>query len=162
MSLKASVTTYRCLTSPVGVTPSLSEMYRAAKRFKRRTGGVGGPREVVLLHLGDHDPSGIDMTRDLGAKLSLLDAHPFDIRRLALNMDQIEQQQPPPNPAKVSDSRYQSYVENYGEESWELDSLEPSYIAGLIRDEVDALIERDPWNAVMVSDRASRATLRRS
>ncbi|MCL2514176.1 MAG: hypothetical protein FWF08_09750, partial [Oscillospiraceae bacterium] len=38
----------------------------------------------------------------------------------------------PPNPAKMTDSRYGSYIGRYGNESWELDALEPQVISGLI------------------------------
>ena len=56
-------------------------------------------------------------------------------------MEQIEDLKPPPNPAKVTDSRYEGYLAEYGEESWELDALEPQYIVNLIEEEI--LTERD-------------------
>ncbi len=53
--------------------------------------------------------------------------------RLALNMDQIREVDPPPNPAKVTDSRAKDYIARYGEESWELDALSPAYLGRLIK-----------------------------
>jgi hypothetical protein len=64
-----------------------------------------------ILHLGDHDPSGIDMSRDLCDRLELFSGARVSFERIALNMDQIEDQQPPPNPAKTTDARFQSYAE---------------------------------------------------
>lgn len=104
----------------------------------------------VVLHLGDHDPSGIDMTRDLQDRLGLFledacDASKLD--RIALTMEQIREVKPPPNPAKVTDSRYDSYRRSYGSESWELDALEPSYLTRLVQSHIDKYRDVDLWNA---------------
>ena len=114
---------------------SQSEMWRAAGRLL----SYGENQRVVILHLGDHDPSGIDMSRDIEDRLSVFGAwKPGDeFRRIALNMNQIEEFSPPPNPAKVTDSRFESYVRLYGPESWELDSLEPTYLAELVTREIE-------------------------
>ena len=99
-------------------------------------------QDVLILHLGDHDPSGIDMTRDIQDRLSLfMFNRKIEVRRIALTMEQIEELSPPPNPAKIKDSRYEGYVAKYGQESWELDALEPQYITNLI--EYNILSERD-------------------
>lgn len=73
-------------------------------------------QDVVVLHLGDHDPSGLDMTRDLRGRLSLYARSSVDVRRVALNMDQVEAFQPPPNPAKESDKRFEAYRRKYGDQ----------------------------------------------
>jgi len=104
---------------------SQSAMWQAAMRIKRQG------RDTVIIHLGDHDPSGIDMTRDIQDRLDIF-GYGGIVDRIALNLDQIEQYNPPPNPAKVSDSRYEGYVAEYGEDSWELDALDPKAINELI------------------------------
>jgi hypothetical protein len=100
----------------------------------------------VILHLGDHDPSGIDMSRDLEERMYMFN-HGRDIQfdRLALNMDQIKKQKPPPNPAKSTDSRFASYRRLYGHESWELDALKPEYLAELISDNAVKYINGKKW-----------------
>lgn len=105
-------------------------------------------QEIIILHLGDHDPSGIDMSRDLKERLELFSRHEVnvDFRRIALNIDQILDQQPPPNPAKVTDSRFGAYQSEYGDESWELDALSPKYIHNLVTEEVKSLIDFELWN----------------
>lgn len=122
---------------------SQSEMYESAMRFLR-AGEVG--QDCILLHLGDHDPSGIDMTRDIVDRLAMFGAR-VDVRRLALNMPQIDELGPPPNPAKVTDSRFEAYEQEYGDESWELDALEPSYIDHLVASEIESFVEGDLWRA---------------
>jgi len=112
---------------------SASEMWEAGQRLLRYR--VRG-QEPVILHLGDHDPSGIDMSRDIEDRLATFMARPPEFKRLALNMDQVRQYDPPPNPAKITDSRANSYIAEYGYESWELDALDPTVITDLIRDSV--------------------------
>lgn len=108
---------------------------------------VRDEQHVTILHLGDHDPSGIDMTRDLNERLNLF--MPVNrgttLKRIALTMDQVEEQQPPPNPAKTTDTRFAAYRDQYGDESWELDALNPNYITGLVEGEVKKLIDEDLW-----------------
>jgi hypothetical protein len=102
---------------------------------------------ATVLHLGDHDPSGIDMTRDNYDRLDLfLGYNNIDVRRLALNYNQVEQYNPPPNPAKMSDSRASGYVLEYGYDSWELDALEPKVISDLIEDEILGMVYQDIWD----------------
>jgi len=114
---------------------SQSEQWRAYQR------SIDHP--VTILHLGDHDPSGIDMTRDNDNRLNDVFGGNVEMIRIALNMDQIEQYNPPPNPAKVTDSRFEQYLRDFGPDSWELDALEPSVINDLIRTHVDDIRDDD-------------------
>lgn len=141
--------------------PSDSEVWGAARRLGQ-IDMIGGQKPIVL-HFGDHDPSGIDMTRDIEDRLRMFGGHfglrRLEVRRLALNMDQIEQYDPPPNPAKESDSRFQEYMLTHGDESWELDALEPSVLAALVEDEISDLIDRDAWDDTMAQEREEKELL---
>jgi hypothetical protein len=135
---------------------SASEMWVGSQRFKKHK---TKRQETIILHFGDHDPSGVDMTRDIRDRLATFGT-PVDVRRLALNMDQVEQYGPPPNPAKESDSRYKGYAELYGDESWELDALEPAVLAALIRQEVLSIREERAWQKALREQKEGRAELR--
>ncbi|WP_434510127.1 hypothetical protein [Desulfitobacterium sp. AusDCA] len=108
---------------------SQSEMWGAARRLQRRQ---DQGQQIVLLHLGDHDPSGRDMSRDIQDRLVTFETYGVQFHRIALNMDQIEEFGPPPNPTKLSDSRSNGYIEEFGNDCWELDALEPQVISDLI------------------------------
>ncbi len=111
---------------------SLSELWSAAQRLERY---LRHGQDVVILHLGDHDPSGLDMTRDIRDRLELFIGAPargLTIRRIALNYDQVQQYNPPPNPAKLTDSRANGYIAVHGRSSWELDALDPATLNALI------------------------------
>lgn len=99
---------------------------------------------LLILHLGDHDPSGIDMTRDLDDRLSMFAGH-LDLQRIALTRDQIDDQQPPPNPAKTTDSRFASYRAEHGDESWELDALQPQYLVDLVTEHIMSVVDVHTW-----------------
>ena len=135
---------------------SQSEQYRAGKRFAQ---AVREGRTPVVLHLGDHDPSGLDMTRDNADRLALFADQAVQVDRLALNMDQIEQYGPPPNPAKLTDSRASDYIALYGSSSWELDALDPPVIERLIEDAVEPYIDRTRWDATKAETASDRAEL---
>jgi hypothetical protein len=129
---------------------SQSEMWRAAMRMR---GYIENGQQPVIIHLGDHDPSGIDMTRDIADRLNKV----FDLQevslsgciveRIALNWSQIEEYEPPPNPAKMTDSRFAQYEAQYGDESWELDALEPATLNEMIIDAIDQYLDRDLYDA---------------
>lgn len=125
---------------------SQSEQWRAGRRMAEY---VRRGQRPIVFHLGDHDPSGLDMTRDNRDRLSLFAGVPVLVQRLALNMDQVEQYSPPPNYAKPTDSRYEAYQEQYGQSSWELDALDPEIIQRLVQDAVERV--RDPvrWDAML-------------
>lgn len=135
-----------------------SEMWQAAMRLRRH---VRNGQHVIVLHLGDHDPSGIDMTRDITDRLNLFSFFDggIEVRRIALTMEQIEEVNPPPNPAKVTDSRYEGYAAEFGEESWELDALEPRYIADLIGDQILDGRDEEKWEAAVAEQEEERGQI---
>jgi hypothetical protein len=140
---------------------SQSAQYAAGQRFRRYRAKGQTP---IVFHLGDHDPSGIDMTRDNADRLGMfsrLGAQGVEVERLALNMDQVTQYNPPPNPAKDTDSRAVDYIAKYGTESWELDALEPTVIVNLIRDAVTPLIRQKNWKAAVKAEERGRNNLQR-
>lgn len=119
---------------------SQSEQWRAGVRFMN----MGKP--VKIIHLGDHDPSGIDMTRDNIDRLYMFsEGADVEVTRIALNMPQVEKYNPPPNPTKFQDPRAADYIAKFGNESWELDALDPKVIDKLISDEIKQYINFDTW-----------------
>jgi hypothetical protein len=166
---------------------SASAMYLAGRRLFQ---AISRGQAVRILHLGDHDPSGIDMTRDITDRLerflvidwlyerspsqthdyqelwgecqaTLRDPSlvPFQVDRIALNMDQIDEYDPPPNPAKVTDSRAAGYIERFGEESWELDALAPDVLVALISEHVAEHTDQTRVDALQEEEDRDREAL---
>ena len=137
----------------------------------RLNDAISDNKKVVVIYLGDHDPSGIDMTRDVLDRLRLFSSvscwssdtraiewldefdpgyfdegdEPFQVDRIALNMPQIEEYNPPPNPAKESDSRAVGYIQRFGSESWELDALDPEVLATLVDTKIRSYMDSSKW-----------------
>lgn len=126
---------------------SQSEMWVAAQRFIRQ----GNRDSRTIIHLGDHDPSGIDMTRDIQERLDMFGAD-VHVKRVALTMEQINTYNPPPNPTKLTDARASGYIREYGHECWELDALEPKVITELINNEVTALADTSLFHEIERSE----------
>lgn len=158
---------------------SQSEMWGAGQRIVSKV--MDEKRHCKIIHLGDHDPSGVDMTRDIHERLEGFLAHHvwvdvvhrhvkaggsrtdeekivavglpiisegITVNRIALNMDQIEEYEPPPNPAKLTDSRSTAYISQHGDESWELDALDPDVLTDLIENSIREYVDEDLWNSV--------------
>jgi hypothetical protein len=134
---------------------SSSEMWRGAQRLLSWESQDYTP---IILHLGDHDPSGMDMTRDIQDRMRLFNSL-VDVRRIALNMDQIRQLNPPPNPAKLTDSRCAQYIIDYGDESWELDALEPRFMADLVEEHILKLRDEEQWAKMEEQERYEKQLL---
>jgi hypothetical protein len=180
---------------------SQSELWGAAQRLGEH---IRQGQNVTVIHLGDHDPSGVDMTRDIEDRLRLfinkdngrilarkaveqfgvtynddgtvIKDERYDraiewidvqrtklgqlrIDRIALNMDQIDEYNPPPNPAKLTDSRATKYIDEYGDESWELDALEPTVLAQLVLDAIEENRDEELWEAATAKQERKRELL---
>lgn len=135
---------------------SQSEMWGAGQRMLRYKKMKQTP---IVFHFGDHDPSGKDMSRDILDRLELFTYGKLKFQRLALNMDQVEEYEPPPNPAKITDSRANAYIEEFGGESWELDALEPSVLEALVRDAITGIIDQEMMDEATGEQKEHRAML---
>lgn len=136
---------------------SSSMMYEIGQRLASREG-----KYIAILYLGDHDPSGIDMTRDVEERLRLFSydhEKAVTVERLALNMDQVKSMHPPENPAKESDTRYTDYVEKYGASSWELDAIDPTDLARLVENGVARYRDDVLWQAALNREQAMTRSL---
>lgn len=136
---------------------SQSELYSAGKRLARYAADEQTP---VIIHLGDHDPSGIDMTRDIRERLEFFAETSIIVERIALNMPQIEEFNPPPNPAKITDSRFASYERIHGGKSWELDALDPQYIDRIVSEKVAEYRDDDLYAETETEEEDHRQNLK--
>lgn len=121
---------------------SITAKHDAAKRFSRYE-----DRNPTVIYLGDHDPSGLDMPRELRGSFDMYECFFVEIRRIALSMTQIEEYSLPPNPTKSTDSRAAKYFAEHGYQSWELDALRPDVLTKLVDDVISELTDHAKLNA---------------
>ena len=135
---------------------SQTEMQEAAQRIYRQQ---NKGKNCHIIHLGDHDPSGIDMSRDIDERINVLFGADVELKRIGLTMSQIEAYNPPPNPAKMTDTRSGKYIEQFGNKSWELDALEPMVLNQLITDNILQLRDDALYQEICQKESAQKAEL---
>jgi len=155
---------------------SQSAMYDAAQRFREGMGTTGdrdddvrqtedpwymleSERRGALFYLGDHDPSGEDMVRDIADRLAMFGVHDLQVTKIALTMAQIKQHNPPPNPAKITDPRAAKYIARHGNSSWEVDALPPNILVALIRSAFKSVIDQSKMDAVIAREKKDKERL---
>jgi len=136
---------------------SQSEMWSAGQRLNEY---IQDGQTPIIIHLGDHDPSGIDMSRDIQERLTLFCGEEIEVNRIALNMDQVRKYNPPPNPAKLTDARAQGYIKKHGNNSWELDALDPKTLDELIENTILQYKNESDWQTLVDAEDAHKQTLK--
>lgn len=199
---------------------SVSAMYDAYLRF---SSALLTGQKVTILYLGDFDPSGMDMIRDVKDRIlefilndselmevaekmvgfgeshpteeqdalhtEMYDTYKYDERALpfiqltteddykyvntakaylyscfevipiALTRDQINQYDPPPNPAKTTDPRSGKFISEEGDTSWEVDALKPEVLANILESHILDLLDLEKYKAVVAQEKAHKAKL---
>jgi hypothetical protein len=118
-------------------------------------------KPIVILDFRDHDPSGLQMTEDLQNRFSRYGGDKdIAVERIALTIDQVREHNLAPNPTKRADPRSPKYVEEFGDECWELDAIEPDELQSIVRGAVERYIDMDAWNEGLTEEEKERETLR--
>ncbi len=130
---------YKVIVFPSVGYSSFTKIMEAISRFPK-------DKETVILYFGDHDPSGIDMGRDLTSRLEDYGAGDFELRRIALTIEQVQQLGLASNPTKIADSRAPSYVEQFGDACWELDAVPPNLLQQWVKEAVASEVDAVAWN----------------
>lgn len=121
---------------------SISAMHDSALRFRE---AEQEGKTCHLLYLGDHDPSGEDMVRDIDNRLAEFRTT-VEVKKIALTRMQVDTYNLPPNPAKMTDPRANKYVAEHGDESWEVDALPPNILNPLLTDALEELVNRELYD----------------
>lgn len=115
-------------------------------------------RVPVLFYLGDHDPSGEDMVRDIRSRLERFGVD-VDVRKIALTTAQVEEFHPPENPVKLSDSRAEGYIRRHGRHCWEVDALPPNELARIVRTAFRSVVDKKKMEAVKAREELDKKRL---
>jgi hypothetical protein len=144
---------------------SITMLKQAAERIRDEIGVKVPPdgrhRRAHILYFGDFDPSGQDIERNIREKFSETFNVRVNVERIALTREQIDEFELPPQPAKRTDARYESFVEEHGNLAVELDALPPDELRRLIRESVDEYFD-ESWyqNKVKPKEEEERDHLR--
>lgn len=117
---------------------------------------------TIVLHFADHDPSGLDMTRDLQKRLdnySIDSLKMIQVERVALSYDQVVGYNLSPNPTKLADPRSEEYVAEFGNQCWELDAIEPNDLQRIVKKAITKHIDEKAWNQTVEEQEQEREQL---
>lgn len=117
-----------------------------ARRFRR-----SGRERMTLVVVSDFDPEGLELADDAIRSLSDLWDIPVDGHRIAVTREQVDELGLAEdfNPAKVTSSRFKKFVERTGgNESWEVEALEPDYIVEQISAAIEANMDMEVYETV--------------
>jgi hypothetical protein len=122
-------------------------------------------QETILLHLGDHDPSGVSvyesMEEDLEAFCGDYDEATGDlieVRRVALTPGQIADLgiTTTPDEIKPSDSRSRSFIARGLEPAAQLEAIPPDTLSAVVRQAVESTLDLDVLRASREQERLER------
>jgi hypothetical protein len=139
---------FRVLTYP---SRGYSSFTRVMEAIEDRFEEVPEDRSLTLIHLTDHDPSGLDMTRDVERRIREYwgSSDRVEIERVALTFEQVKKFDLAPNPTKMADPRSQNYHAQYGNQCWELDALPPDALEKIVKLAILKHIDAGTWDANM-------------
>ena len=121
-----------------------------AKRFE-----ASGKEKLVLLLVSDFDPEGEDIAHSFARSMRDdfgVDAiHPI---KVALTSKQVKAHKLPPiMQAKATSSRYEKFVNQHGDDVFELEALPPETLQQIVREAIEGVMDRAAFEAEIAAER---------
>ena len=143
-----------CLLKSVGLAPckgypSITFLHDAAPRFQD---AVNRGKNPIILYFGDFDPSGVNIPDSLQTNLRRMGVD-IEVKRIALNPDQIEEMGLPGVPPKRTDSRTANWS---GGDVVECDAVEPKTLAKMCKDAIKEHFDEDLYEELMEKEKEER------
>jgi len=148
---------YNCAYFACRGNVSQSALWQSSQRLSKYENDGVTP---IILYLGDHDPTGIDIARDIRDRLKTFGLKFTEVKWLALTMPQIKKLNVPSSPVKLKDSRSKGYIDLYGTDCWELDALRPQNLVELIQNNILKYLDMDLYDEVLDKQDEGRNKLR--
>jgi len=140
---------------PAGGFSSLTLSYEAAAYINARVEGTG--KSIEIIYIGDYDPAGVLLDRDIEAKLRghLKIVNPMTFHRIAINEEQIGRLNLPTKPRKQSDKRALNVKETV-----EAEAMPAAMLRQLLRDKIELFLPENALHAARVAEESERRGLR--
>jgi len=141
-------TAYRLSTVTLRGYGSLTSFQKALVRARRQG------TELVLF-VGDHDASGLDLERVAQVEMN----HASGIRfvRLAITLEQARRFKVPSRRVNMKDSRARDYVRRFGDRCWEFEALAPRTAKKLVEEGFKKYLPKDFLEAAQKMETAVKA-----
>jgi len=118
-------------------------------------------RPLVVLYVGDFDPSGLFMSgEDLPKRLSEYGGDHVTLKRIALTQKHVNALPSFPATDKRKDPRFRWFVAKHGDRCWELDAMDPNDLRACVKREIKKLIEPVAWKRCEIVNQAEQESLK--
>ena len=147
--LAAAVDEYHIPVLSSGGFDSVTTKHNVARQLSRAG-------KAAVLHLGDHDPSGVHMFSSLDEDLQAFLGHyggEVELYRLAVTPDQVAEMDLPTAPRKPTDNR------SFEGETTQCEAIPPRTLREIVRAEVIDRLDMEAHNAVLAEEQEIRARL---
>lgn len=118
-------------------------------------------KDVIILYIGDFDPSGLDLQRSIEDRLNSYSGGSYVLDRIALTWNQIQQYQLPSYYVKVSDKRTPKYVSLYGNSCYEVESLNPKILQSVLEAEILKYFDLNRYSKLQMQIKLQKQELRK-
>jgi hypothetical protein len=115
-------------------------------------------KDVRILYIGDRDPSGDDIARNVAEQLEDMSECYIDFVRVAVTAEQVDEYDLPTRPTKRTDTRTAKWD---GNGSVEVDAIEPDVLRDLIVAEIEGCIDERELDIIRAVEAEEREMARR-
>ena len=130
--------------------PSLSFLYDCAEDIEI------ADKPTYIYFLGDHDPSGRDIRRNVEARLrEFTNGADIVFEHIAVTPEQVREMSLPVRPTKQSDTRARDWRGG----SVEVEAIPPDILRTLVHDAIVQHIDDSEWEIVKAAERSERELL---
>jgi hypothetical protein len=157
--LERAVRDYRVPVASSSGFDSLTVKHDLFQEALRREEKYG--QYTVLLHLGDHDPSGVSVYESMAEDLEAFCEYVYgliEVRRVALTPEQIRTRgiATTPDEIKPSDSRSRAFIARGLEPAAQLEAIPPDTLTAIVRQAVESALDLDMLRASQAQERLER------
>ena len=139
---------------PTGGFPSLSLIYEASEAIKSQIEAFGY-NNIIILYIGDYDPSGLTIDVDLENKMrGFIGDVGIEFKRIGITEEQIVQYALPTKPRKPTDKLRPDILKTV-----ETEALDASILRGLLRGEIESHIPEGTLRVLHETEKSERVDL---
>jgi hypothetical protein len=113
-------------------------------------------KPVTIYYVGDHDPSGRDLERDIRERLERFSQRSFNWVRLAVNPHHFGDYGIRPLAPKKNDSRTRKFVEQWGRDCAEVEAIPANDLRRMLREAIESHIPQAQWQRLQEIERLEK------
>jgi hypothetical protein len=129
--------------------PSISFLHNAAIAIE------GEEKSTFIYYLGDWDPSGLDIERNIKDRLNEFADADIEFTRIAVTPEQVERWSLPTRPTKRTDTR----AKYFKGDSVEVDAIPPNQLRSLVAKCIERHVDEDQLEKTRIAERSERQLL---